>query len=56
MGFRVKIDATGSSQKIKVMVDFDNKATKESGDLRSLRLEIPAENFKNTKIGFLQLK
>jgi len=45
MGFKVTIDAKDSSRKIKVIVDFNNKAQKESGDLRSLRLEIPAENF-----------
>jgi hypothetical protein len=45
MGFRITIDGIEGNRKIKVMVDFDDKAQKESGDLRSLRLEMPAENF-----------
>jgi len=45
VGFRITIDSIEGNRKIKVMVDFDDKAKKESGDLKSLRLEILAEDF-----------
>ncbi|MDB3897535.1 hypothetical protein N9361_09545, partial [Alphaproteobacteria bacterium] len=45
IGFRITIDSIEGNRKIKVMVDFDDKAQKESGDLSYLRLEMPTENF-----------
>jgi len=45
MGFRITVNGVGSDHSFKVMVDFDNKVQKESGDLKNLRVELVTDGY-----------